>query len=202
MTVTGYSDRINHALAYAAKHHDQQVRRGTRLPYFTQPSNVALILTRYSCGETAVTAGILYDVVQGAVREGWSVGMLEDRVGSKFGPDVLKTLLAVVERKCDDDGVDLSAEDRRNDRIERLEAAPDEARWVAAATELHTASTLLSDLKRTSFPEIVWARVQDGQEGTTRYLDSVVSRFNAVGFRTPIVAELEQVRDGISSFGR
>ena len=32
---TGYSDRINHALAFAAKHHDQQVRKGTRLPYLT-----------------------------------------------------------------------------------------------------------------------------------------------------------------------
>ena len=37
MTITGYSDRINHALAFAAKHHDQQVRKGTRLPYLTQP---------------------------------------------------------------------------------------------------------------------------------------------------------------------
>ena len=27
---TGYSDRINHALAFAAKHHDRQVRKGNR----------------------------------------------------------------------------------------------------------------------------------------------------------------------------
>jgi len=42
----GYSDRINHALAFAAKHHDRQVRRGTRLPYLTHPANVAVSLTR------------------------------------------------------------------------------------------------------------------------------------------------------------
>src|SRR5688572_7634594 len=36
----GYSDRVNHALAFAAKYHDQQVRKGLRAPYFTQPANV------------------------------------------------------------------------------------------------------------------------------------------------------------------
>ena len=45
--MTGYSDRINHAFAFAAKHHDRQVRKGTALPYVTHPANVAIILTRY-----------------------------------------------------------------------------------------------------------------------------------------------------------
>ena len=48
----GYSDRINHAFAFAAKHHDVQVRMGLRAPYSTQPSNVAVILTRYERDET------------------------------------------------------------------------------------------------------------------------------------------------------
>jgi (p)ppGpp synthase/HD superfamily hydrolase len=47
MTTRGYSDRINHAFAFAAKHHYRQVRKGTRLPYLTHPANVAVILTRY-----------------------------------------------------------------------------------------------------------------------------------------------------------
>ena len=48
MSVTGYSDRINHALAFAAKHHAQQVWKGSsRVPYFSGPANVAIILTRY-----------------------------------------------------------------------------------------------------------------------------------------------------------
>ena len=60
--MNGYSDRINHALAFAAKHHDQQVRRGTRPPYSTQSANLAVMLTRYGCDEDTVTAGILLDV--------------------------------------------------------------------------------------------------------------------------------------------
>ena len=81
MTVTGYSDRINHAFAFAAKHHDQQVRKGTRLPYFTQPANVAIILTRYGQDERTVVAGILHDIVEDGVREGWTASMLEERIG-------------------------------------------------------------------------------------------------------------------------
>ena len=62
MTITGYSDRINHALAFAAKHHDQRVRRGTRPPYLTHPANVAIILTRYGRDDQTVVSGILHDV--------------------------------------------------------------------------------------------------------------------------------------------
>ena len=83
--MTGYSDRINHAFAFAAKHHDRQVRKGTRLPYLTHPANVAVILTRYGCEEDTVIAGILHDVVEDCVREGWTREMLEDRIASKFG---------------------------------------------------------------------------------------------------------------------
>ena len=59
--MTGYSDRINHALAFAAKHHDRQVRKGTRLPYITHPANVAIILARYGRDDDTVVAGILHD---------------------------------------------------------------------------------------------------------------------------------------------
>ena len=83
--MTGYSDRINHALAFAAKHHDQQVRKGTRLPYLTHPANVALILTRYGRDDQTVVAGILHDVIEDCVREAYSREMLEQRVGDKFG---------------------------------------------------------------------------------------------------------------------
>ena len=70
MNQSGYSDAINHAFAFAAKHHDRQVRKGTKLPYLTQPANVAVILTRYECDEDTVVAGILHDVVQDCV-QGW-----------------------------------------------------------------------------------------------------------------------------------
>src|SRR5256885_15354675 len=98
MMVTGYSDRINHALAFAAKHHDRQVRKGTRLPYVTHPANVAIILTRYDRDEDTVVAGILHDVIEDCVRENYTREMLERRIADKFGGAVLSTVLSVTHR--------------------------------------------------------------------------------------------------------
>src|SRR5947199_6371683 len=111
----GYSDAINHAFAFAAKHHDQQVRKGTKLPYLTHPANVAVILTRYGQDDETVIAGILHDVVEDCVRDGFTQSMLEQRIGDKFGGDVLETVLAVTYRRQDDEGVELSSSEQKED---------------------------------------------------------------------------------------
>jgi (p)ppGpp synthase/HD superfamily hydrolase len=193
MTVTGYSDVINHALAFAAKHHDRQVRKGTKLPYLTHPANVAVILTRYACDSDTVVAGILHDVIEDCVREGYSREMLEQRIGDKFGPKVLDTVLAVTYRRHDDDGVELSGDDRKTDYLERLSAASEEARWVCAADKIHNASSILSDLRRTVDAETIWSRFGGGRGGTGRWYRQVYDRLREVGFDAPIMAELDAV---------
>jgi (p)ppGpp synthase/HD superfamily hydrolase len=192
MTITGYSDRINHALAFAAKHHDQQVRKGTRLPYLTHPANVAIILTRYGCDETTVVAGILHDVVEDCVTRDYTRDMLEERIASKFGEDVLDTVLAVTHRNHDDDGAEFTPEEKKLDYLERLADASEMARWVCAADKLHNANSILSDLKRTSWPENIWSRFKVGKDGTIRFYRAVYDRLHALGFRAPIMSELER----------
>lgn len=192
MTITGYSDRINHALAFAAKHHDQQVRKGTRLPYLTHPANVAIILTRYGCDETTVVAGILHDVVEDCVTKDYTRDMLESRIASKFGEDVLETVLAVTHRNHDDDGNEFTSEEKKADYLDRLAAASDSARWVCAADKLHNANSILTDLKRTSWPENVWSRFKVGKEGTIRWYRAVYDRLKELGFQAKIMSELER----------
>lgn len=192
MTVNGYSDVINHALAFAAKHHDRQVRKGTKLPYLTHPANVAVILTRYGRDDETIVAGILHDVIEDCVRDGYTRTMLEQRVGDKFGPRVLETVLAVTYRRQDDDGVELSGEDRKDDYLERLAGASEEARWVCAADKIHNASSIVSDLKRTMDPETVWSRFSGGKAGTVRWYRGVYERLRELGFAAPIMAELDR----------
>jgi hypothetical protein len=187
MTV-GYSDRINHALAYATKHHDQQVRRGTRSPYLTRHANVAVILARYGGDEDTVVAGILQDVVNDGMRGGMSRESLVGRVGEKFGGDALDLALAISERRADEDGIELSAEERREDVLQRLADAPERARWVVAADVLHEAGTLLAELRRTEFPESVWGRGPRDQG--LEWLRRVYQRLSEVGFAAPIMTEL------------
>jgi (p)ppGpp synthase/HD superfamily hydrolase len=200
MTVTGYSDVINHALAFAAKHHDRQVRKGTKLPYLTHPANVAVILTRYGCDSDTVVAGILHDVIEDCVREGYSREMLEQRIGDKFGARVLDTVLAVTYRRHDDDGVELSGDDRKTDYLERLSDASEEARWVCAADKIHNASSILSDLKRTVDAETIWSRFGGGKAGTGRWYRHVYERLREVGFVAPIMAELDKISGELQQF--
>ena len=201
MPITGYSDRINHAFAFAAKHHDRQVRKGTRLPYLTHPANVAVILTRYGQDEETVLAGILHDVVEDCVSERYTREMLEQRIGEKFGATVLDTVLSVTQRVVDDDGVPLSSEEKKEDYLERLAQASDRARWVCAADKVHNGSSIIADLKRTQIPETVWGRFSVGREGTVRWYRRVHSRLGELGFDAPIMAELGSVADQLEEWG-
>lgn len=202
MTITGYSDRINHALAFAAKHHDQQVRKGTRLPYLTHPANVAIVLTRYQRDDQTVVAGILHDVIEDCVREAYTRQMLEQRIGDKFGADVLDTVLAVTQRRLDDDGVELSYDERRDDYLERLSLAGDAARWVCAADALHNAATLLADLRRTIDPDTVWRRFTANREDTARWYRRILDRLRSVGFEGDILRELDHVVVALEAWAR
>ena len=201
MTISGYSDRINHAFAFAAKHHDQQVRKGTRLPYLTHPANVAVILTRYGQGEETVVAGILHDVVEDCVRDHYTREMLEQRIGDKFGSEVLDTVLAVTKRVADDDGDPLSSEEQKVDYIERLAQAGERARWVCAADKIHNARSILADLDRTAYPETVWSRFSGGREATVRWYRRVYDRLAELGFRAPIMEELRVAAEELEAAG-
>ena len=188
--MTGYSDSINHAFAFAAKHHDRQVRKGTKLPYLTHPANIAVILTRYDRNEDIVVAGILHDVVEDCVRDGYTQEMLEQRIGEKFGDTVLRTVLQVTYRRLDDDGVELSSMEKKEDYLERLSEANEAARWVCTADKLHNARSILADLQRTFDSETIWSRFGGGRDSTVKWYRDVYERLRSVGFDAPIMEEL------------
>ncbi len=190
--MTGYSDRINHAFAFAAKHHDRQVRKGTRLPYLTHPANVAIILTRYGRDEATVVAGILHDVVEDCVREDYRREDLVQRISDKFGTDVLADILAVTHRTTDDDGVEFDVDERKADYLDRLSTASDRAAWVCAADKIHNIRSIVADLRRTLEPDTVWSRFAVGRDGTVRWYRAVHDRLVARGFEAPIMAELQE----------
>ena len=199
MTTAGYSDRINHALAFAAKHHDRQVHKGTRQPYGTHAANVAVILTRYDRDDDTIIAGILQDVVADCVNERYTREMLDQRIGQKFGGDVLDSILSVTMLRADKEGVDLSHDERREDLLSRLDAASERARWVLAADALHSVGATLANLRRTIDPDSVWSQLAMGKTGTARWYRSMCERFRAIGFDAPIVDELARAVDELST---
>lgn len=198
--MAGYSDPINHAFAFAAKHHDQQVRKGTRYPYLTAAPNVAVILARYGQDDQTLVAGILHDVVEDCVRDGYTAEMLQRRIGEKFGEPVLASVLAVIERRYDDEGIELSHLERKEDQLDRLEHADHCSRWIAAANHLQAGGTLLADLRRTDFPESVWSRFTAGREATIRSYARFHNRLAEIGFDSPIMDEIHDVADALNRY--
>jgi (p)ppGpp synthase/HD superfamily hydrolase len=192
MPSSGYSDRINHALAFAAKHHDRQVHKGTRQPYGTHAANVAIILTRYDQDDDTVIAGILQDVVADCVEERFSSQMLDQRIGEKFGSDVLASVISVTLHRVDESGVDFSHDERRQDLLDRLDHADERARWVLTADALHSVGATLANLRRTIDADSVWSQLTLGRAGTTKWYRSLCDRLRQIGFDAPIVDELSR----------
>jgi (p)ppGpp synthase/HD superfamily hydrolase len=196
--VKGYSDRINHALAFAAKHLERQVHKGARAPYGTAPANIAIILARFGQDDDTIVTGILRDVVHDCVRER-DRSMLQERIRAKFGDAVFDHAASAVPHATDDSGLELSHEEAREDLLDRLGAAPDPVRWVVAADVLHDVSSALAELARTIDPDSVWSRLPLGRDGTTRWYRRVHDRLHDVGFQAPIMSEL---RDAIEEVER
>lgn len=190
MSTPGYSDRIHHALAFAAKHNDRQVHKGTRQPYRTHAANMAIILTRYDRDDDTIIAGILQDVVADGVEERFSAELLDQRIGQKFGSDILASIMSITLRRVDEYGVDLSHEERRDDLLDRLGSADERARWVVAADALYAVGGALANLRRTIDADSVWSQLPLGRDGTTQWYRSLCDRLRAVGFNASIVSEL------------
>jgi hypothetical protein len=145
-------------------------------------------------------AGILHDVVEDCFREGQSPETIQERLGEKFGEDVLEILTAIAQRRTDDEGVEMSAEEQRNDLVDRLESATDRGRWVCVADKLHDACSLIADLRRTMDPGTVWARTPAGQAGTVRWYRAICARLELLGFAAPILDEMRGVVAQLESF--
>ena len=82
----GYSDRINHALTFAAKHHAPRATGVAALPSAAAPANVAVILARHGADETTLVAGILHHVLEAG---SGPADDLAPKIGEKFGSVVL-----------------------------------------------------------------------------------------------------------------
>lgn len=144
--MTGYSDRINHAFAFAAKHYGGAAPVGAPMSYFAHPNNVAVILARYQADQTTIVAGILHHVLEEAspdVRP-----ELEHKIGQKFGPVALAVAKDAVEPKRDPRGVERSWGARKQEFLAQLAAVEPRALDICVADEIHVAGAMTAALRR------------------------------------------------------
>ena len=189
-TSHGYSDRISHAFAFAAKHLQPRARRGSGALHLTQPANVAVILARYGCDEITIISGILGHLVNEA-----SYGMrpeLVNKIAEKFGAMVSQVIGDVAEPRYDSRGRERTWEVCRMDYLANLSAAGPRALDICAANQIHLCGSTLTDIRRLGV-EYLSTFAEAPAEQTLWWYGSVVTALEAVpsGPRTGMLVELK-----------
>lgn len=142
----GYSDRINHAFAFAAKYYGAVAPVGAGMDYLAHPANVAIILARYGCEQITVVAGILHHVLEEAVPDRRPV--LERKIADKFGPVALAIAKDAMEPKWDLRGAERSWQAGKQEYLSQLAAAEPRALDICVADELHACGSTITAIRR------------------------------------------------------
>jgi len=139
-----YSDRINHAFAFAAKHHRGP---GSASPgSLGHPANVAVILALYNCDQPTLVAGILHHVLEDAAPD--RRDLIEEKISEKFGPVVLAIARDACEPKYGPKGEERSWRNRKHDLLAHLAVAEPRALDIITADEIHRCGSTIAALRR------------------------------------------------------
>lgn len=142
----GYSDRINHAFAFAAKHYAPRAPIHAPMPFLAHPSNVAVILARHGADETTLVAGILHHVLESAPdadRE-----PLIQKVGDKFGAVVRGVACDALCPAVDGRGEPVSWRARKRAILAGVLLMDPRALDIRVADEIHEVGTATALVER------------------------------------------------------
>lgn len=142
----GYSDRIHHAFAFAAKHYVPRAPATGSADFIAHPGNLAVILSRYSADQPTVVAGVLHLVLE-ETRPEHRPGM-EQNIGIKFGSVVLAIARDAVETRFDARGTELPWRAVKHGYLAHLGVAEPRAVDICVADEIHSAGLTLTTLRR------------------------------------------------------
>jgi (p)ppGpp synthase/HD superfamily hydrolase len=142
----GYSDRINHAFAFAAKYHGALAPAGAGMAYLAHPANVAIILARYDCDQITVVAGILHHVLEEATPD--ARPLLERKIAEKFGPVALAVAKDALEPKFDRRGMERPWQACKQEYLTQLAIAEPRALDICVADEIHACGSTVTALRR------------------------------------------------------
>ena len=142
----GYSDRIHHAFAFAAKHYVPRAPTTGSADFIAHPGNLAVILSRYSADQPTVVAGVLHLVLE-ETRPEHRAGM-EQSIGIKFGSVVLAIARDAVETRFDARGTELPWRAVKHGYLAHLGVAEPRAVDICVADEIHNAGLTLTALRR------------------------------------------------------
>jgi (p)ppGpp synthase/HD superfamily hydrolase len=172
----GYSDRINHAFAFAAKYYGAVAPAGSGMDYLAHPANVAIILARYDCEQVTIVGGILHHVLEET--PGHKRAVLEHKIADKFGAVTLAIARDAIEPKYDHRGNERPWQSCKSEYLTQLATAEPRALDICVADELHACGSTMTAIRRLGV-EYVRTVSRAGSEETVWWYRSLLEVLDA-----------------------
>lgn len=174
--------RFEEALVYAARLHDDHVRKGSGRPYVGHLLAVAAIVIDAGGDEDEAIAALLHDAVED--RGGAPVlAAIRDRFGDRVA--------AIVEGCSDTDQMPKPPwRERKEAYLAHVPEATSSVLLVSSADKLHNARAILRDYRVQG--DALWGRFRGGKDGTLWYYRALVEAYRRAG-GTPVTDELAEV---------
>jgi (p)ppGpp synthase/HD superfamily hydrolase len=173
------SNRFASALTWAFQLHQQQVRKGSGVPYISHLLGVASIALEYGADEDEAIAALLHDAIedQGGVET-------KEEIRRRFGEKVT----AIVNSCTDSETIPKPPwRERKEAYLQHLSQADASVLLVATADKLYNARSILKDYHLLG--DEIWQRFHGKKEGTIWYYQSLVKVLQSSN-STPLIQEL------------
>lgn len=158
-----------YALAFAARLHAEQTRKGSDTPYVSHLLAVTAIVLDHGGSENEAIAALLHDAVED---QGGQKTLDEIRRG--FGDQVA----TIVEACSDtDESVKPPWQARKAAFVKRLRTEPYSVRLVVAADKLHNVRDVHRNYR--IHGDDIWSHFKGGREGTLWYYRAVMGALTA-----------------------
>lgn len=142
----GYSDRINHAFAFAAKYHAPRAPLEGAMSFLAHPANVAVILARHGADEITIVSGILHHVLEAT--PSCDRADVSGKIAEKFGPVALAVATDAAEHHVDDRGELIPWTHRKRVLLNHLLIMEPRSLDICCADEIHDCGTAIALVER------------------------------------------------------
>ncbi len=162
--MSGYSERFEEALVYAARLHRDQKRKGSEVPYVTHLLGVAALVGDAGGSEDEVIGALLHDALEDQPER-----TSHDELRRRFGEAV-----ADIVRGCSDTegpGPKPPWRERKERYLAHLPTASPSVILVSAADKLHNVRTIIADVRQRG--DAAWERFKGGKDGSLWYYREV-----------------------------
>lgn len=137
--------RLAEAFDFAAREHQDQLRKSTDIPYISHLMSVSALVMEHGGSEDQAIAGLLHDVVEDAQLSS-RIPQIKAEIMQRFGAKVLELVEGCTDGEPDAEGKKGDWRPRKETYLARLENKSEELLLVSCCDKLHNARSILTDL--------------------------------------------------------